>query len=54
MGRGGGGLVMLVASREKAHFRAMPDRINRKWDRGGYKSDSDSLLVCQEWRPFLI
>jgi len=30
MGRGGGGLVMLVASREKAHFHAMPDWIHQK------------------------
>jgi len=52
MGRGGGGLEMLVASREKAHFHAMPDRINRKLNMGGYKSGSDSLLVCREWRPF--
>jgi len=51
MGRGGAGLVMLVASREKAHFQAMPDRINRNLDGGGYKPGSDSLLVCLEWRP---
>jgi len=52
MDRGGGGLVMLAASREEAHFQAMPDRFNRKWNGGGYKPGSDSLLVCREWRPF--
>jgi len=29
MGHSGGGLVMLVAGREKAHVHAIPDRINR-------------------------
>jgi len=28
MGGGGGGQVMLVASREKVHFHGMPHRIN--------------------------
>jgi len=45
---------MLVDSREKAHFHDMPDWINRKLDRGGSKSGSDSLLVCWEWRPMFL
>ena len=35
MGRGGGGLVMLVAGREKARVHAIPDRINQKLGGGG-------------------
>jgi len=35
MGHGGGGLVMLVAGREKAHVHAKADRINRKLGGGG-------------------
>jgi len=42
-GRGGGGLMVLVASREKAHFQAMPDRINRKLDRG---ATSPAVILC--------
>ena len=51
MGRGGGGLVMLVASREKAYFHAMPYRINRKLDRGA-TSPAVILCSCVGWRPF--
>ena len=43
MGRGGAGLVMLVASREKKHFHAMPDRINRKSDRGATRP---AVILC--------
>jgi len=43
MGRDGGGLVMLVASQEKAYFHAMPDRINRKLDRG---ATSPAVILC--------
>ena len=43
MGLGGGGLVMLVASREKVHFQAMPGRMNRKLDGG---ATSPAVILC--------
>jgi len=45
MGHSGGGLVMLVAGREKAHVHAIPDRINRQLGGGGYTPDSENGLM---------